>query len=458
MTDLDFCVPENAKLEWRREYLSDSGEYKVVITPYTTKEGYGHTQGLVYKVGSDVPIAEVRRNYSSFEYTFIEDHPNGHPYFVGGADYQGQTVIELDTGRRRDYLPEEAEQGWGFCWVDYRFDAQSKILVVEGCIWAAPFEHRFFDFSDPMQGWPALEFEGVFSEGRWPEISKDLVRCYEPEPDAEDVEFHVPMEHRGWASIRTYRRHGNELQFVSVWVSPVECRRRVKRAEEHRRYTAWRKEFRATDFLYLEFKRQLTDPKLSPEDNEGVGITYKGWCPDFTGEESRWCRRIIHDSSGYTVDLEWAVKTGPIKLAIFRDGKTDHSKFFEHSVEGMRGYPGDPVYGAMKAAVAAFTTDLAVSQGRNGIRVNGIGPVLSQTPQVVYLSGYVELDHLWESWAPVGRLGWPEDQARVALFLASDLSSFVTGHNVPVDGGTKAGGGWFWSPSAKRFVNRPTTL
>ena len=74
------------------------------------------------------------------------------------------------------------------------------------------------------------------------------------------------------------------------------------------------------------------------------------------------------------------------------------------------------------------------------------------------LSASATDDHLWESWAPVGRLGWPDDQARVALFLASDLSSFVTGHNVPVDGGTLAGGGWFFSPEASRFVNRPTGL
>ena len=129
-----------------------------------------------------------------------------------------------------------------------------------------------------------------------------------------------------------------------------------------------------------------------------------------------------------------------------------------HSVEGMRGYPGEPVYGAMKAAVAHFTTCLAVNQGRNGIRVNGIGTDLCQTPQVDYIGGWEEHERLWPSWAPVGRLGWPEDQARVALFLASDLSSYVTGHNIPVDGGSKAGGGWFFSPEAGRFVNRPTGI
>ena len=129
-----------------------------------------------------------------------------------------------------------------------------------------------------------------------------------------------------------------------------------------------------------------------------------------------------------------------------------------HSVEAMRGYPGEPVYGAMKAAVAAFTTDLAVNVGRHGIRVNGIGPDLIQTPQVDHLTGWEESDDLWPSWSPVGRLGWPEDPARVALMLASDVCSFVTGHNVPVDGGTLAGGRWFHSPTERRFVNRPRTL
>ena len=74
-----------------------------------------------------------------------------------------------------------------------------------------------------------------------------------------------------------------------------------------------------------------------------------------------------------------------------------------HSVEGMRGYPGDPVYGAMKAAVNHFSTCLASGYGRNGIRVNGMGVDLTQTAQVDYISGYEDVEHLWESWAPGGR-------------------------------------------------------
>ena len=165
-------------------------------------------------------------------------------------------------------------------------------------------------------------------------------------------------------------------------------------------------------------------------------------------------------SAMYAVNLEHLFRVTRAFLPPMIDGGGG-SIVNVHSVEGMRGFPGEPVYAAMKAAAAHFTTSLATGYGRRGIRVNGIGPDLTQTTQVDYLapdgpSGAG--DRLWESWAPVGRLGWPVDQARVALFLASDLSAFVTGHNVPVDGGTLAGGGWFFSPEARRFVNRPTGL
>ncbi|HXK26260.1 MAG TPA: glucose 1-dehydrogenase [Myxococcota bacterium] len=126
------------------------------------------------------------------------------------------------------------------------------------------------------------------------------------------------------------------------------------------------------------------------------------------------------------------------------------------SVEGLRGYPADPVYGAFKAAVVHFTRCLALELGRRGIRVNGVAPDLTQTPQVDYRALAAPGDEaMWESWAPVGRVAEPEEQADAVLFLASDLSRFVTGHTLPTDGGTLAGGGWFWSPADRRWTNRP---
>ncbi|MEZ4289190.1 MAG: SDR family oxidoreductase [Myxococcota bacterium] len=129
-----------------------------------------------------------------------------------------------------------------------------------------------------------------------------------------------------------------------------------------------------------------------------------------------------------------------------------------HSVEGMRGYPGEPVYGAMKAAVAHFTTCLAAGHGRQGIRANGIGTDLCQTPQVDYRTGFEASEHLCRPGRP--SVGWAGPRSRRAGRALPRLgpSSYVTGHNILVDGGTKAGGGWFFSPAAGRFVNRPTGL
>jgi NAD(P)-dependent dehydrogenase (short-subunit alcohol dehydrogenase family) len=128
------------------------------------------------------------------------------------------------------------------------------------------------------------------------------------------------------------------------------------------------------------------------------------------------------------------------------------------SVEGLRGYPEDPVYAAFKAAVIHFTRSLAVQVGRDGVRVNAIGPDVTESLQVPYSQWLSAEEHLqWPQWVPVGRMGLPEDQARVILFLASDLSAFVTGHTIPTDGGTGAAGGWFRSSrrTDREWTNRP---
>jgi NAD(P)-dependent dehydrogenase (short-subunit alcohol dehydrogenase family) len=128
------------------------------------------------------------------------------------------------------------------------------------------------------------------------------------------------------------------------------------------------------------------------------------------------------------------------------------------SVEGLRGYPEDPVYAAFKAAVIHFTRSLAVQVGRDGVRVNAIGPDVTESLQVPYAQWLSAEEQLqWPQWVPVGRMGLAEDQARVILFLASDLSAFVTGHTIPTDGGTGAAGGWFRSSRRpdREWTNRP---
>ncbi|MEE6138446.1 SDR family oxidoreductase [Mycobacterium sp. 050128] len=128
------------------------------------------------------------------------------------------------------------------------------------------------------------------------------------------------------------------------------------------------------------------------------------------------------------------------------------------SVEGLRGYPEDPVYAAFKAAVIHFTRSLAVQVGRDGVRVNAIGPDVTESLQVPYSQWLsAEEQAQWPQWVPVGRMGLPDDQANVILFLASDLSAFVTGHTIPTDGGTGAAGGWFRSSrrTDREWTNRP---
>jgi len=126
------------------------------------------------------------------------------------------------------------------------------------------------------------------------------------------------------------------------------------------------------------------------------------------------------------------------------------------SIEGIRGYPPDPVYGAYKAAVLHFTRCLALETSPHGVRVNAIAPDVTQTTQVDY-SKFVppELEDRWPIWVPVGRVGAPADNADVVLFLASDLSRFVTGHVIPTDGGTGVAGGWFQTLEKRRWTNRP---
>ncbi len=126
------------------------------------------------------------------------------------------------------------------------------------------------------------------------------------------------------------------------------------------------------------------------------------------------------------------------------------------TVEAYRGIPGHAVYSAYNAGVSAFTKSLAVELGPSGIRVNAIAPDLAdteQTPAGLMLGGRDPA--LLRSWLPLGRFGTPADFAGVVAFLASPDASFVTGHTIPVDGGTLAASGWYGKAEGRGWTNLP---
>jgi NAD(P)-dependent dehydrogenase (short-subunit alcohol dehydrogenase family) len=103
------------------------------------------------------------------------------------------------------------------------------------------------------------------------------------------------------------------------------------------------------------------------------------------------------------------------------------------SISGMNTAPFHIAYGAAKAAVVAVTRTMAVELGLDGIRVNAVAPGPTETPASrVYVGEDPERDRRAIT---MGRQARPEEQAGAILFLLSDLSSYITGQTILVDGG-----------------------
>ena len=101
--------------------------------------------------------------------------------------------------------------------------------------------------------------------------------------------------------------------------------------------------------------------------------------------------------------------------------------------------PNSPAYTTSKHGILGFTRALAAELGRDGVRVNAIGPGLIETPlNAAVRANNPELMKIFMDHTPLGRAGKPEDIVGPAIFLASDLSSYVTGSIVMADGGYRS--------------------
>nr|WP_066986817.1 SDR family oxidoreductase [Streptomyces sp. NRRL F-4489] len=110
------------------------------------------------------------------------------------------------------------------------------------------------------------------------------------------------------------------------------------------------------------------------------------------------------------------------------------------SIEADRPAPGHAHYCAAKAAVVMHARAAALEYGAYGIRVNSVSPGLIARPG---LDGdWPEGVRRWQRAAPLGRLGRPEDVGDACVFLASPMASWITGHDLVVDGGVSARPTW----------------
>jgi 3-oxoacyl-[acyl-carrier protein] reductase len=92
--------------------------------------------------------------------------------------------------------------------------------------------------------------------------------------------------------------------------------------------------------------------------------------------------------------------------------------------------PGELAYAATKGAVEAFTLSLSAEVAELGVTVNAVDPGITDTGWIP-----ADLKAAWESQAPMGRVGLPEDAARLIAFLASEEARWITGQVIHSRGG-----------------------
>ena len=126
------------------------------------------------------------------------------------------------------------------------------------------------------------------------------------------------------------------------------------------------------------------------------------------------------------------------------------------SIEGVRAAPGYAAYAAAKAGVINYTKTAALELAPYAIRVNALAPDITWTEGLAAIAPDPGgMQERFGQTVPMGRAGHVDEMAGAAVFLASDLSSYVTGQTIHVDGGTHAASGWYHHPESGEYVLGP---
>jgi NAD(P)-dependent dehydrogenase (short-subunit alcohol dehydrogenase family) len=169
-----------------------------------------------------------------------------------------------------------------------------------------------------------------------------------------------------------------------------------------------------------------TDGDLYGLVNVAGGAAPSTWMPSTRVTRSDW--RDL-----FTANLETTFFTSQAVAAELRSAGNPGSIVSISSISGVNTAPFHIAYGTAKAAVIAMTRTMALELATDGIRVNAVAPGVTETAAS---QTYVDPDPDRDRAAiAMGRRGRPEEQAGAILFLLSDLSSYVTGQTLLVDGG-----------------------
>ena len=160
-----------------------------------------------------------------------------------------------------------------------------------------------------------------------------------------------------------------------------------------------------------------------------AGIVVQGDVTATSNED--WTRVMTVNVTGYFLMA---------KAAIPELKKTKGAIVQTSSVSGLGGDWGMAAYNASKGAVTNLTRAMALDLGKDGVRVNAVNPSFTETGMTKGMKDEAILAKFMER-IPMKRVAQPDDIAKVILFLASDDAGFVTGVNLPVDGGLSASNG-----------------
>jgi NAD(P)-dependent dehydrogenase (short-subunit alcohol dehydrogenase family) len=184
--------------------------------------------------------------------------------------------------------------------------------------------------------------------------------------------------------------------------------------------------------------------------NNAGGVSRKA----FIEQSERSWRRLIDLNL-----VSMLAATSAVAPVMIR-GKRGGSIINVSSIEASRAAPNFAVYGACKAGMLSFTRTMALELADHGVRVNAIAPDYTVTPGVrgnhtgpvdpaTWIQPTAQQDDVTARRIPLGRAGIDSECGNVAVFLASSMSSYITGAVIPVDGGTWASSGWVREKSGK---------